>query len=507
MVKLTSNPRERTTPDSVPDPWTVEEIDNLLGLKTPTGDPRESGRDYPNGKENFPDKEEEAEEGAETVKEKANPSISRNPWAKLGLIALSLGAGALFFGTIATQVSNFDYHAAFRGKPRGEFPKPGLDKEKDGPVSLEEENARLKAALALSDQEGRLRAIKPEMEKEPTTTPTAGADRDLPRPVRAETIPVSVRNAPSPAASRPYTPRRPAYAPAPSGVPVSPAYPRSPNRIPSNPSRVERAGNVRVANDKSGNGLETWERLNALGNYGSGALRKGNDRPLQPLSLPPDTVATKGETKDSISGGLIVKSQKITGVLATPIVHADGIEGGDLSVRTEGEIVTGDGTAIAAGAEIVFNLKGINANGMVIAEGKAIITDGETIDLEPGTLTLHAGDGSPLVANEKAAGGSDTGGDILNFLFGAAGKVGELLNRPSSVSSSAGSGFYSQSTNYNSPNYVGAMLEGGIDPLLDRWKERNRSRLAALDRRPVSWWLPVGTPVIIYARPAVGGDR
>lgn len=81
--------------------------------------------------------------------------------------------------------------------------------------------------------------------------------------------------------------------------------------------------------------------------------------------------------------------------------------------------------------------------------------------------------------------------------MGALSKVGELTNRATSSSTFNGIGGTSQSQTYGSPNYLGAVLEGGFSNLSGQLLSRNQQAIKELRNRPQLWWVEAGGTVEI----------
>ncbi|WP_239005511.1 TrbI/VirB10 family protein [Gloeothece citriformis] len=186
--------------------------------------------------------------------------------------------------------------------------------------------------------------------------------------------------------------------------------------------------------------------------------------------------------------------------IATSIIWAQGMESSDPFVVTLSEPISDlNGIEVLPeGTEIIFLVDQIHDSGMVIGDAIAIRLDGQEMELPRGVFALRAPGGKPLIAVLR----NDARGDIarrdaMGFVVGALGKVGEVVNRPTSTSSSSGFGGFSQSSTYDSPNITGAVLEGGFEPLSEQMKRRNEREIDELQDRERLWYLKDGTKVQI----------
>ncbi len=87
--------------------------------------------------------------------------------------------------------------------------------------------------------------------------------------------------------------------------------------------------------------------------------------------------------------------------------------------------------------------------------------------------------------------------------MGALTKAGELSNRASSTSTFSGLGGVSSTSTYNEPNYVGAILEGGLGPLGEQWQQRNQQAISEMQNLSRLWWLDAGIEVLIWVTSSV----
>ncbi|MEM6255065.1 MAG: hypothetical protein AAF821_19285 [Cyanobacteria bacterium P01_D01_bin.156] len=139
------------------------------------------------------------------------------------------------------------------------------------------------------------------------------------------------------------------------------------------------------------------------------------------------------------------------------------------------------------------------ASGVATLDVLAVLRDAQAYTIPPGQLHIRGKAGNPLVAKRF----NDPGGAIFSMdagLFAISGlaNLGTILNRPRS-STVVNSDFQGTIANdYDDPNFIGAVLEGGAGALADRLAERNDQAIEALAEHPSTWYLPAGTEVQLF---------
>ena len=161
---------------------------------------------------------------------------------------------------------------------------------------------------------------------------------------------------------------------------------------------------------------------------------------------------------------------------------------------------TGGQVLLPIGTQIMLRIETVHASGLVVSEAHTLLKNGVEYSVPPGVLRIRGKSGSPLIASQRGqAGGQIAVRDTVGFTVGALGKVGEVMNRPDSQISTFSSGGFSQtSTNNGSPDYVGAVLEGGFEPLSENIQDRNRQATDRLLSRPQIWELDAGKSVQVF---------
>ena len=92
--------------------------------------------------------------------------------------------------------------------------------------------------------------------------------------------------------------------------------------------------------------------------------------------------------------------------------------------------------------------------------------------------------------------------NATTFVMGALSRTGELLNQGSTSTFISGNNF-TQTQEFNSPNYIGGLLEGGFTPLAERLNQQHENRLSNLDDRTPLWMVEKGTTVVIFVNQTI----
>ncbi|MEC4852502.1 MAG: TrbI/VirB10 family protein, partial [Jaaginema sp. PMC 1079.18] len=453
---------------------------------------------------------------------KSQRGFADNPWSKVGLVYGVVGIGALVFGYFLTQIF------AGNSSQIAETETPETSETVVFDEAPNSEVGRLKTELALSEQAERMQEI--EQGRSPQTSLT------LSEPEPESESDNETERSPTP-------PRRPVQSTSSSGRAIASNPPRSvpprsvprrtsisrPRQPPSTTSPPKPIVNPTPRSEP----FDPNERLAMLQSYGvytrqlepeanSSSLRTAtSENPrLGAISrqneVPTALVASSDLTADeaAIMTGNPVQAptslevgSRAEAVLVTPIAWAEGLEGEEMPqfvVALAEDWVNADGeTVLKAGTELVFVLEQIHASGLVIADATTLILpDGSEQALPPGAITLNGSQGAPLAADLIQLGEDEIARrDLQVALFGALGNLGQVLNRPeqeSRFSTSSTFGESSQTLVRNgSPNWAGALLEGGFSTLVEQNIERNQTQIEALRDRPALWYLEAGHPVEI----------
>lgn len=414
-----------------------------------------------------------------------------NPWAKAGFVgsglALLIGLVALFLhsvqGPTETQAAETETIPPVETAPLTNLP-PDADAEEIG---------RLKTVGALGTQ---TQALKAEKAQPVTAAPTTVS-------------PKAVTATPAPMPPTPTSRPTPTYTPPPTySAPVR-STAIAPASIPPSAPAVR------------ANPVEQWQTAVALGSYGQ--VSYGNEATaIATPTLAPSTdlradtasqVRYEADAAAILSGipnqvASILAGSQAAGTLSTPIVWAPDLDNTQQPQRfglqlTEPMLAADSTIALPIGTQLVTQVDTISSSGLVqlsvIAVVKPTLSGNQVVPVPPGALLIQGAQGNPLMASQYNAEGDRLAGlDAGVALMGALSQVGEILNRPTSQTST-GSIFYSSSTTTNpAPNLLGAALEGGFDALHDQVSERQEQEIEAILSRPNVWYIPAGQPVQVF---------
>jgi Bacterial conjugation TrbI-like protein len=99
-------------------------------------------------------------------------------------------------------------------------------------------------------------------------------------------------------------------------------------------------------------------------------------------------------------------------------------------------------------------------------------------------------------------GGEIASRDAETFAVGSLAKVGKVLNQPKEEQTSSNSGFGGTSSfssiRKNRSNILGAVLEGGFEPLTQQILQRNQQALQEIQQRENVWYVKAGTDVQVF---------
>ena len=158
---------------------------------------------------------------------------------------------------------------------------------------------------------------------------------------------------------------------------------------------------------------------------------------------------------------------------------------------------------IPKNTQIVTTVKNIQESGLVQIQTQQIIINGKQYILPRQVINIRGNNGKPLIASKRGAKSKDIAArDAETFVVGSLAKVGEVLNQPKSEQFSTSNSFGGNSSfsslrrgNYN---IIGAVLEGGFEPLTEQLKERNKQKISEIKQRRKFWYVPANTQVQIF---------
>ncbi|MBE9109269.1 hypothetical protein IQ273_07555 [Nodosilinea sp. LEGE 07298] len=417
------------------------------------------------------------------------PQLWSNPWAK----AVFVGSGlAIAIGLVALFLHSVHAPTKTPATAADTAPAVATTASPAQPETDPNEIGRLKTVEALGTQTQALKddKVQPTPPSPPVTTTTMPAMAVSTPPV---SHPAPVTYAPPPSYSAPVR-----SAPVASAAPV----------VHTDP-------------------VKQWQTAATLGSYGQ--ISYDTEKPATAASVtvadasPPIDAAPKADNPDqtryeadaaAILSGLpshvvsILAGARAAATLSTPVVWAQDLDNTQQPQRfglqlTE-PILAADGTvALPAGTQMVTQVDTISQSGLVELSVIAVViptaSGNQVVPIPAGAVLIQGEQGNPLMASEY----NHDAGHIQSLdagvaLMGALGKVGEILNRPNSQTST-GSVFYSSSTTTNpAPNILGAVLEGGFDALHDQVSDRQQQEIKDILSRPNVWYIPSGQSVQVF---------
>ncbi|CCQ71017.1 hypothetical protein CWATWH0402_5022 [Crocosphaera watsonii WH 0402] len=462
------------------------------------------------------------------IEETNRKSWSSNPWAKLGLIGGVLGFVFLGIGTFVTVTGNLANSSNLQAN-QSEHEETTED---TGP-SEAETLAALKAKAALAGQESELNRLKSidEQQEQPPETNLVSSEPQ--QPVKAVSPPPPPR------------PQTVAVRPTPKPVP-------KPVRTASRPSTPPVRQTPPSVTTQTVDPLQQWQTLAQIGSYGGGessestsagavneaettnqvalANSSHNTSSIIPRTQPipgtnhgvprvPTRVAQNinqnshvSEEERFLSGNTtsqqITIGQRATAVLESSLISESNGGQNDFVERFVVTLSTPlsneQGVEILpTGTPMLVAVRSVHDSGKVTAVVESVVKNGQEITLPSGAMFLRDAGGNPLMASLMPSGQRERmGANATTFVMGALSKTGELLNRGSTSTFISG-GNFSQSQQFNEPNYIGGLLEGGFTPLAERMNQQHENSLSNLDSRTPLWIVEQGTTVEVFVNQTI----
>ncbi|MEM9925394.1 MAG: TrbI/VirB10 family protein [Cyanobacteria bacterium P01_D01_bin.50] len=118
-------------------------------------------------------------------------------------------------------------------------------------------------------------------------------------------------------------------------------------------------------------------------------------------------------------------------------------------------------------------------------------------------IAIRGKSGKPLIASRlNSKKGEIARRDVETFTVSSLAKVGKVLNQPKEQQISTSSGFGGTNSFYsvrrNRENILGAVLEGGFEPLTQQILKRNQEALQKIRQREDVWYVKAGTNVQVF---------
>jgi Bacterial conjugation TrbI-like protein len=472
---------------------------------------------------------------------KTQPTFYGNPFAKFGAVGLVM---LVVFGAAATVLNSI-----MSGKPRiaptianREGSKPKVEIADNSQAT---ETGKLKAELALSTQAEKIKSV------EHSQRPKTQILRRNNQPRNERSKPVFSRITPTREVSR----NQVAYIPHPIPQRVSYNSPRiTPiqriqpviNKVnpPSLPKPLPKQEEV--------NSIEQWREISSLGSYGhvqiasnsksdslpNNTLKSAVDEQQTP-TIPRATLVSFTSSPNQIvttnndlaleplhdEEALIIGNQEIqqltvgsssSGKLVTPLIWANNRvnnvdrqsnskqQSDKFIIQLSKSLKTKDGFVILPrNSQIIVQVKDIQKSGFIELEATQAIIDGKEYVLPANTIAIRCKSGQPLIASKWGdKGGEIASRDAETFAVGSLAKVGKVLNQPKEEQTSNNSDFGGTSSfssiRRNRSNILGAVLEGGFEPLTQQILQRNQQALQEIQQREDVWYVKAGTDVQVF---------
>ena len=423
----------------------------------------------------------------------------------------------------------------------------------------EKETGKLKAELALSTQAEKIKSV--ERAKSPKTTVSKTKPKVKPKnqpstptnirptPTREASIPIRTQIVSRPPAriQAPYIPRprlRPQSLPVrnnpPSAPPVRQFQPVA-NKVsqPINPKQEE----------KEINRLEEWTKISRLGSYGSSTIATNTDeqpslstvgtietekhKPVIPratlVSAAPYQIAQIPDRNEleplyseeaaiigyqnnyQLTVGASVNGKMITYAIWSRYQNNNSFQKSTnfsffekFIIELSKSLNTPDGfVVLPKGSRIVAQINNVHRGGLIELQATQLLMNGQEYILPPNSITIRGDGGKPLVASRlNSKKGEIARRDAQTFAVGSLAKVGKVLNQPKEQQISTRSGLGGtnsfSSIRRNRENILGAVLEGGFEPLTQEIIKRNQQALQKIQQQENVWYVKAGTNVQVF---------
>ncbi len=483
---------------------------------------------------------------------KTQPNFYSNPFAKFGAVGLVM---LVVFGSAAT-VLNSIMSGSLKTAPPTQYLSQSKPKVEIAQNPQERETGKLKAELALSTQAEKIKSIegakspktavsKPKPKVNPTNKPSITSKVQV-TPTRESSTPI--RNQ---IASRPPRPTRVPYIPRPKPQPLPVSY-SPPRRVPSIPKFQPSANRISKPTtsklEEKTDPMEEWTKISRLGSYGSSVITASSDNRSsestvdntiqeQPKHIIPSATLVKAAdytTQTSNNNELeplhteeaaiigyennyqLIVGESVEGKLLTPLIWSkhqsknlnkqskNKSKSESFVIELEQPLNTRDGfVVLPKGSQVVAQINHVNQGGLVELQATRVVIDGEEYILPPSAIAIRGNSGKPLVASRfNSKKGEIARRDAQTFTVGSLAKVGKVLNQPKEQQISTSSGFGGtnsfSSVRRGRENILGAVLEGGFEPLTQQIIKRNQQALQELQQQEDVWYVKAGTNVQVF---------
>ncbi|WP_416671446.1 hypothetical protein [Egbenema bharatensis] len=282
-----------------------------------------------------------------------------------------------------------------------------------------------------------------------------------------------------------------------SSVPIARIAPTSAVQLPSS----GRVPQTRERENPPDNTLNVEQRFPDEVSQDASAMQARNLLSQTSLSVLEDAEAIILEGS-SIPQSLIAGTRS-PGVLLTPIV-VDESEGQTqfAVILSESLIDSRGATAFPGGTQFLVQVDHISETGQVHLSATTATWDvnghQQELILPTGVIQVRGEAGEPLMAKHYEDRGDEIAAmDAGQFLLGAIGRAAELYTRSETRIQTRGSSTVVTENNPE-PNILAGLIEGGTNAILGTIQERNRRAVERLEELPNGRFVEAGTPVEIF---------
>lgn len=194
----------------------------------------------------------------------------------------------------------------------------------------------------------------------------------------------------------------------------------------------------------------------------------------------------------------LTSGSTIKATLLTPLIIAEGRPN---KLRFKAQITepvqsnTGE-IAIPANTQVVIAIQTVDGGGGMDAEVVAFIKNGTEYSVKPGTISVLAKNGNPLVAR-RYKGGSRFGDDVFQGAIAGAAKVGEVINERDETVEDLPLGGTRTRKSGSRRDIPGALLEGAFGSISTSVSGRNQRRAEERASRPRIWRIKKGKSITL----------
>ncbi|NJO64986.1 MAG: TrbI/VirB10 family protein [Richelia sp. RM2_1_2] len=294
--------------------------------------------------------------------------------------------------------------------------------------------------------------------------------------------------------------------------------------------------------------MEEWSRISRLGSYGSSTITTNIDEQHKGSTI--DTVTVE-QQKPVIPSATLVSAVQTTqtlntdeleplhseeasiigyqnnyqltvgtsvdGKLLTPLIWSEHFTSNNPNLKSKNNfksekfvielqqpLTTGEGSVVLPpGSQVVAQINNVASGGFVELQATQVLMNGEEYILPPNSITIRGTNGKPLIASRLNSNKEEIARrDAQTFTVGSLAKVGKVINQPKEEQISTSSGFGGtnsfSSVRRSRENILGAVLEGGFEPLTQQILRRNQQALQKLQQQEDVWYVKAGTNVQVF---------